>query len=116
MFRENDFEVPLKVESDEARQLRELAAAIRMGCLVRPLKCDGVLFEGQFAACALGAASAGLGLGTNDSDPYEPIVKRFPVLALKGETLLDQIWYWNDSADWSREAIADWLDAEAVKR
>ena len=66
--------------------------------------------------CVLGAAMRGLKRRENPQNSYDYLVSKFPRLGGKhypslpygyrGEQLLNQIWYLNDTEEWPREKIA----------
>jgi len=112
MFRENDFEVPVKVENERARQMRELAAAVRRGCVIAPKHWTGQFFGTEGSACALGAAWLGMGRSRWElGNYYSPVRRLFPAL---GDDDIWRVALKNDHG-WRRKEIADWLDAEAAK-
>lgn len=105
----------------------KLSEAMRKGCDVYPEKCELQLTNGR-SACALGAVLGGLyGLGPHpgddDDERLEHLRQMYPVLELvveppvrmvKGRELLKVIWSLNDSSGWTREKIADWLEAQGL--
>lgn len=114
-----------------------LADAIRLGAMLAPPGTGGRMDEDT--RCALASAAEAVGL-TPVWDTvqghwivhYTHLTDRFPVLsrtvrlpeghhtvAVIGQEVLETteaplmhaIWYLNDSARWSREAIAEWVDS-----
>jgi len=99
----------------------ELAVAMRRGCLMRVNQTFGQFQYGEHGACALGAAAVAEGLsvseGTTLITQTDKLRGRFPVLSNLLEmprnrwSVMEAIIHLNDSRRWSRERIADWLDA-----
>ncbi len=103
---------------------KELAAAIRAGAERRPQQAFGEYFVGSSASCALGAAYEGIYRLAKDMDGKRPTkdlvsffdclegsVRRCPVEGCKKHLLLSaMIVHLNDLHEWSREAIAVWLE------
>lgn len=86
----------------------ELAEAIRAGCKLRPLQCFGMSYDGPLAACAIGAAR----LITKRRDDGPPVgVGRCPEGCTTFNGYLFLVLHLNDDHRWSREKIADFLDA-----
>ena len=101
----------------------------------------GTIFLDSKESCALGAALEAAGVGTNRTgmdlmgrivhaeDPYNKVKELWPIVMEKvevippavhenwmlkannGQTLGTLIWILNDAAKWSREKIADWVEA-----
>jgi hypothetical protein len=104
---------------------RELASFIRAGVERRPDQAFGDYFKGQRASCALGAAYEGMyrlprqieGMHpTKDLewffDCLEATVRRCPAEACSKRLVLSAIIvHLNDDHRWSREQIAQWLEA-----
>jgi hypothetical protein len=123
MFRENDGSDGRVVVSEEARQLRELAAAIRRGCAIQPRqafnnyerKKGGIVV----AVCVMRAAQLG-GRQGGDFGPYFRSAADCPARhECNDEYFRSTRWgivHLNDVHLWSREAIADWLMDEAARR
>jgi len=102
----------------------ELAEAIRRGCVLRPQQAFGVFAvenDGAQAVCALGAAAVGENIDVISEASFieqtAELRARFPVLRNLLEmprnrwSVMEAIIHLNDSRRWSRERIADWLDA-----
>jgi hypothetical protein len=104
---------------------RELASYIRAGAERRPDQAFGDYFKGQRASCALGAAYEGMyrlprqADGTHPTkdldwffDCLEGTVRRCPAERCSKTLVLSAIIvHLNDDHRWSREAIAQWLEA-----
>ncbi|MFN2445487.1 MAG: hypothetical protein ABR606_07880 [Vicinamibacterales bacterium] len=104
---------------------RELASFIRAGAERRPDQAFGDYFKGQRASCALGAAYEGMyrlprqveGMHpTKDLewffDCLEGTVRRCPGEGCSKKLVLSAIIvHLNDDHRWSREQIAQWLEA-----
>jgi hypothetical protein len=114
MFRDTENLPVQESRSDEARQLRTLAALVRRGCLIIPIQAvrQSVSYDGS-SACALGAAAIALGINHSWSAVMGQL---FSVLTNNRHELWDAIVDMNDNQGQTREAIADWLDQEAAKR
>jgi hypothetical protein len=97
-----------------------LSEAIRLGAMLKPQNHYGALFENG-ATCAVGAAVDACG-ALNPEDIkgcYRFAVHRFPILReyawhpleiRDAERHIEQIVFdLNDSAEWTREQIADWV-------
>ena len=100
MFQESR-ELPVTAPA-RVGKYHELAEAIRRGCALRPVQCFGVLTHDYDQACAIGAAREG-GFPRQNIFAFDDYILLMEVY--------DQITALNDRARWSREAIADWLDA-----
>ena len=95
----------------------KLSEAIRQGCEAYPHKCKHGYFQNGDKACALGAAIASY-VGRRPDSPYDIAEKILPGRMhifrnpVTGETdsMYNIIIDLNDSEDWTREQIADWLD------
>lgn len=102
----------------------KLSEAMREGAKLRP-KAIGYLFDkgedGQICSCAIGAAmecARGFsnelwGAGMDDAKEIFPQLKEFisgPVDGIN-RSIATTIINLNDSRDWSREEIADWLES-----
>lgn len=92
----------------------KLSEAIRIGAKFRP-QCTGDMFVGG-GSCALGAAFEAL---TGRTDYYSsdvlPITRYWPSLGREGGfpgELMNEITDRNDSGEYTREQIADWLEAQ----
>ena len=104
----------------------ELAEAIRRGCVLRPHQAFNV-YEDGLRVCALGAAALGSDILVRPVGPLGPsfhltkeLRHRFPLLMERTvmpcsheleASVLEAVVHLNDSERWSRERIADWLDA-----
>lgn len=107
--------------------LMTLGDAIRLGALLKP---QGVGQYGSARSCALRAAADALGLAptaeaawrghAREGIDYNGLIRHFPILDLTvpgppglpdADRLLYLIWRLNDSFGWTRERIADWIDA-----
>ena len=96
----------------------KLSEAMRKGCeMTRPLKECTYKSENGFVteACAIGAAMVGV-MGTKLPETGSvPLHDIFPFLTISdGQVngLGQRIIALNDSAGWSREHIADWLERQ----
>lgn len=94
----------------------KLSGAIRLGALIRP-QCTGQMFR-RGASCALGAAYEALFGYPEDSDQagditrLDCITERVPVPDFLHGNLIRQIGTEKNDNGWSRERIADWLEAQ----
>ena len=99
--------------------------AIRLGCLIAPIQITGRFFDGRGGACALGAMALGFGYdgpqidsespeNSEFSDPYCFVEDRMPGPPGYARKWTDSIYQLNDSMDWSRERIADWLAEQGL--
>lgn len=110
-----------------------LADAIREGAK-QTTQCKGeyvrVLFssathEPQYEACALGAAAIGIGLKKLTGNAIDSgLITVYPELSEVVTTcpvcrwdctLYAAVAHLNDMHDWTREAIADWLDSQVLE-
>ena len=106
-------------------QERELADAILEGIERRPEQSFGEYFRGRRSSCALGAAYEGIYRLPREADGIKPRrldllfdcldnqVRICPACAKKRLPLGAIIIHLNDHHQWSREAIAEWLKADA---
>ena len=97
--------------------LTEIAEAMRLGAQMGP-QAFGVLFNNSGGACAVGAAIAGCGM-TQRNNPrpfgeYFGVRPDVVVCPACGEhsALFNVIVCLNDVHRWTREDIADWLEAQ----
>lgn len=102
-----------------------LSDAIRIGAMLRPRGVCALLEAGR--TCALGAALDAIGyyrpeqsyVGCLSSAEWRQLSARWPLLAMDVRSpadgherqLSDTIIYLNDSHEWSRERIADWVES-----
>ena len=98
----------------------KLSEAIRLGAMMQP-KRNGVcaiLYMDNKGTCALGAAAQAMGLHIPTfAEGYNPIWAMWPWLQtmsthpVTGERVeaTTNIWMLNDTDDWTRERIADWV-------
>ena len=93
-----------------ADKIKTLSQAIRLGATFRP-QCTGGFFE-DGKSCALGAAIEALtGVNTEpDISVQGFLLDRFPAV----QEVLFEIPIMNDRHGWSRESIADWLEAQGL--
>lgn len=97
----------------------KLSAAIRIGSMkTRQIKHQ--LNDGKNGRCALGAAYDAVGLFDNKKVSFSSVCNMFPIITknvplptsisnrlyLLGSTII----YLNDSLNWSREEIANWVE------
>ncbi len=105
--------------TEAQQQLRELAHAMRVGAALRP-QAREFYFEGdvEIASCALGAVYEGITNEITHQPGYviATIRETFPVLSLSISQLrsLFQEISWRNDAGMTREAIANWLEHEAI--
>ena len=100
----------------DKEQCMKLAHLMREGCkLTKPVR--GMMYArstgGGHFACAIGAVLYADGREPNGKYAIESLVETYPVLNKKTGpiyNLLDDIMTKNDLNDYSREAIADWLE------
>jgi hypothetical protein len=108
---------------------RELAEFIRNGAEKRPEQAFGNYYQGQTASCALGAAYEAMYYLPTDAEGTRPTrdldwffecldaVKPCPHEGCRKRIFLAALLvHLNDDHRWSREAIADWLAANATPR
>jgi hypothetical protein len=118
------------LEHKEATEITEapaktlkLSEAIRIGARIRP-KCTSALFD-EGRSCALGAAYEAV-YGYPGDGHYgfpamdgrlglrfgEALSRAFPALYDSQRYLLHEVFAHNDFHEWTREQIADWLEAQ----
>lgn len=92
--------------------------AIRLGCLIAPVQCEGDWSRADNEACAAGAMNLGWGLPVaddgwiNDNDTPDRWVDRVcPESGCDVASYSHLIPHVNDDHHWSRERIADWLES-----
>lgn len=102
----------------------ELSRRMQMGIARRPRQAFGAYYEGTRASCALGAAYEGLYPLPGDVGPLRPkhmerlfdcleySIRRCPAGCRKSVPLAALIVHLNDDHRWTREHIAEWLDAQ----
>jgi len=109
------------VEHKEAGEVTEapakvlkLSEAIRVGCQIRKRQCRLAFFrEGagyERSSCALGAAWEGWG-GSEEDTPATDTDDAPKAFGVPRHVLM-RITYMNDFQNYSREQIADWLEAQ----
>src|SRR5258706_10396401 len=105
-----------------------LSEAIRLGSLLRPQAFGKILTDGD--SCALGAALEAVGLPVTEETPTSAAFEFWPWLDAeftwcpcgsdgceKHDTAGEIIVFLNDSHEWSREQIANWVHSlEALRR
>lgn len=98
-----------------------LAEAIRLGAMNRPQGYGTYYNVGKDSTCALGAALDAIGELTSDGVGSQILHQRFPVLSQPFQRgcpfpdVFTAIYRLNDHHRWTRECIADWVEAlEAV--
>jgi hypothetical protein len=117
-------------------KIKKLSQAIRLGAKLRP-KMQGMLCgengDGVMASCAIGAAWEAVNVAKNPNFVLEPmatyvaaermrdefglalnVMKDSPLGGFGPVTLGTIIIQLNDSAEWTREQIADWLESEGL--
>lgn len=98
-----------------------LSEAIRLGAMLKPQGHGELVHHGR--TCALGAALDAVGALCSD---YDAVGIRFPITrqvrlglcpapgcenyAHGHATVMETVFYLNDSHDWTRERIADWVE------
>ena len=113
----------------------KLSEAIRKGCKVRPRQCFGRFLDGDDGACAGGAALIAAGISPDaieceaeyapwpiEAGPAFPDgvnlltescpAPRCNIARSGGVTVRGIAAHLNDTHRWSREQIADWLEAQ----
>jgi hypothetical protein len=97
-----------------------LSEAIRLGAMMQP-KRNGpcaILYKDNNGTCALGAAAQAVGLPILTlAEGYSPIWAMWPWLQTMSthpitgviDDATTNIWMLNDTDDWTRERIADWV-------
>ncbi|MFN8060967.1 MAG: hypothetical protein U0Q12_17550 [Vicinamibacterales bacterium] len=104
---------------------RALADAIRLGIQHRPQQAFGEYFQGRRRSCALGAAYEGIYRMPQDVAGFHPhrldrlfecldfSVRACPAGCRKRIALGALIVHLNDTHEWTREQIADWVQSLA---
>lgn len=90
----------------------KLSEAMRIGARLRP-QCRGDLFD-SVGSCALGAAYEGM-TGKTDAFFHSDVSDLFPqILGVNGDLneIGREVLEKNDGDGWTREQIADWLEAQ----
>ena len=98
----------------------KLSEAIRLGATMQPKRKGhcAILYMDNKGTCALGAAAQAMGLHIPTlAEGYIPIWAMWPWLQtmsthpVTGERVeaTKNIWMLNDTDDWTRERIADWV-------
>lgn len=91
--------------------------AIRLGCLLRPLQAFGTIADTRGGVCALGAMMFGFGADGMGFHVARVTVSDLPCPAcgrIRGAADLFTPAHLNDDHRWSRERIADWLEAQGL--
>lgn len=91
------------------RQLKP-SEAMRLGAAMRP-QCVGQAFMGS-GSCAIGAWYEGMGYGNT----YDQFMDGDGYVRFRIETGVDpaDVYERNDFGRWTREQIADWLEAQGL--
>ncbi len=84
--------------------------AIRIGAAMRP-QCEGIIFK-DGGSCVIGALWEGY--GKRNSQYIEDYVKIYAFASRVLGNFVNKAWYLNDQKHWTREAIADWLEAKGL--
>jgi hypothetical protein len=103
----------------------KLSEAIRLGAMATEQGVGNGSLLSTTSTCALGAARfAGNVACLSDTDAYEQLPKRWPILlekvslprdtshysACHQRVLMEGVWVLNDCDGWTREEIADWVE------
>lgn len=97
-----------------------LSEAIRLGAMATTQGCGSLSLMSDTAPCALGAARMAGGIKCDTTmSAYVALLSRWPVLGSAvahpfrgdGWRVVDVVWTLNDSHNWTREQIADWVEA-----
>ncbi len=89
-----------------------LSEAMRLGAMLKPQGFE-ILRDALGRTCALGAAGEAVGhLHLRAIYPILDLPATCPVHGFRGFRLIDAIVSLNDVHCWTRERIADWIEAE----
>jgi len=107
-------------------KLKTLSQAIRLGATFRP-QCRGTLLDSHGRTCALGAAVEAIKGDVSESHLGESALAERFGLAMRGQercpvcdekpvagSICDVVAHLNDDHEWTREAIADWLEGRGL--
>jgi hypothetical protein len=124
-----------RLDADLQTQLRELATFMRLGAAISK-QAFGVFLVEDGSTCALGSVAVASGLGlhvgycvsqTDYAGDLKRIRDKFPILKLnsdgcdlcgesiagKNPSLFTMVMHWNDWHKWTRQQIADHIEALA---